>query len=122
MKFFIWRKKKYIKIQILLITMMICVGLLSGCNETSVSLTDEEKRFVGTWNGNTTIFNVIAFFPDRACSYLFDLSAIWKIKDEKLVIKAKQGEFTYDYSFSNNNDTLIITYIESGESWIYRRQ
>ena len=110
-------------IPILLIAMMmICIGFLSGCNEQSVSLSDEEKRFVGTWNGSIDIFDVLVFFPDRACCYFFDFTGIWEIKDGNLVITVKDAKYTYGYSFSNNDDILTIIDIESGNSWDYRRQ
>jgi hypothetical protein len=121
MKLLIWRKS-FVKIQIMIISIMICVGILSGCNEKSASLTDEERRFVGTWNGNISVFDVIAFFPDRACSHYSDLSGNWEIKDGKLVITVKDAEYTYDYSFSNNDDVLTIKEIASEISRVYRRQ
>lgn len=109
-------------IPILLSAMIICVSFLSGCNENSDSLTDEEKRFVGTWNGSGGVFDVLAFFSDRACLYFFDFSGIWEINDGKLVINVKDGEHTYDYSFSNNDETLTITEVGSVNSWDYIKQ
>lgn len=105
---------------ILLSIIMICVGILSGCNEEIASLKDEEKRFLGTWKASD--LDIIAFFSDRACSYFNDLSGIWEVKEGKLIIVDKDGKYVFDYSFSNNDELLTITDVESGDSLNFLRQ
>lgn len=110
------------KIPILLIALMvISVGFLSGCNEENNSLTDEESIFVGTWKGDG-LWDIIAFFSDRTCSHYLDLSGTWEIKDGKLVITEKDGLFKYDYLFTNDDNTLTLTNVVSGNPKEFIRQ
>lgn len=107
-------------ISILLILMMICVMILSGCSEEIPSLSNEEKRFIGTWKGSGV--HVMAFFPDRACSFHSDFSGYWEIKEGKLIIDLEYGELILDYEFSENDDIVTITEEASGYTGDYIRQ
>ena len=107
-------------IPILLIIMMISVTVLSGCEERNPPLSKEEKRFLGTWKGDDP--HVMAFFPDRACSFLSDFSGYWEVKDGKLVIDLKTGTVILDYIFSENDSILTITEEASGYTGDYIRQ
>ena len=105
---------------IFLIILMISVIVLSGCEERNPPLTKEEKRFLGTWKGPT--IHVIAFFPDRACSYHSDFSGYWEIKDGKLIIDLKYDSIILDYIFSENDSIVTITEKVSGYTGNYIRQ
>lgn len=107
-------------IPILLIIMMISVMVLSGCEERNPPLSKEEKRFLGTWKGPT--IHVLAFFPDRACSYHSDFSGYWEVKDGKLIIELKYDKLNLDYIFSENDSILTITEKVSGYTGDYIRQ
>jgi hypothetical protein len=94
--------------------------VLSGCNEKNAPLSKEEKRFLGTWKGSST--HVMAFFPDRACSFLSDFSGYWEIKDGKLIIELKYGKVILDYIFSEDDSIVTITEEASGYTGDYIRQ
>ena len=105
---------------LLLIIMMISVVVLSGCEEENPPLTNEEKRFLGTWKGPT--IHVMAFFPYRACSFHSDFSGYWEVKDGKLIIELKYGTVILDYIFSEDDSILTITEEASGYTGDYIRQ
>ena len=107
-------------IPIFLIIMMISVMVLSGCNEKNVPLSKEEKRFLGTWKGSG--IHVMAFFPDRACSFHSDFSAYWEIKYGKLIIELKYYKLILDYIFSEDDSIVTITEEATGFSGDYIRQ
>jgi hypothetical protein len=94
--------------------------ILSGCSEEIPSLSNEEKRFIGTWKGSGV--HVMAFFPDRACSFHSDFSGYWEIKEGKLIIDLEYGELILDYEFSENDDIVTITEEASGYTGDYIRQ
>jgi len=91
-----------------IIVILLTVGL-SGCTETN-SLSEEEKRFVGSWimQGQE---DIITFYSDGGMSGSFGGDK-YEIKDGKLVILTKiSGGYTqelYNYSFSNNDTKLIL--------------
>jgi len=105
------------KIAILLIVLMVVsVGLLSGCNELT-----RDKRFVGTWKGSGIILGIkydvgLTYLSNGTYSIGLTVlgattpeSGSWEIKDNKLVLTNDQGMKTYNYVFSNNDNSLILT-------------
>lgn len=107
-------------IPILLIVMMISVVVLSGCNEKNTPLSKEEKRFLGTWKGSG--ISVMAFFPNRACSFHSDFSGYWEIKEGKLIIEQETNKLILDYIFSEDDSIVTITEEASGYTGDYIRQ
>lgn len=108
------------KIIIIFALVIISTLFLSGCNEER-SLSDEEKRLVGTWKGPV----VIGFFSDGTCHqdyYIYHAYGVWKIKNEELEITWIDGKSTYGYELDNNDIELSI-YEEGSETpTVYRRQ
>ena len=101
----------------------MCVSILSGCNEKSVSLTAEEKRFVGTWKEISTN-STLTFFSDGTCtSYL---APNYEVKDGKLVFSTytdgNKIQIAYDYVFSDNDTILTIASVDTGETDVYTKQ
>jgi hypothetical protein len=98
---------------LVIIIIFLFVGL-SGC--TNNSLNSDSKKFVGTW--------IDSRFPDESFIFLSnnsgtwtDVSMLWEIKDGKLVITlqltSSESENIYDYTFSNNDKTLTLTYVRN---------
>lgn len=116
------------KIVILLIALMvISIGMLSGCNEsTGDILSSEEKRFVGTWKTTDPVGNNIAitFFSDRTCAGF--VYPNYEVKDEKIVfsmyVEGNKIQLIFDYSFSDNDIILTLTSVDTGKSDIYTKQ
>jgi hypothetical protein len=108
---------KLIVISIFLILIFIS---FCGCNENK--LTEEEKRFIGSWKGEFNVEEIITslnytFLSDK--TYLLHVTAqgeiiqssngTWKILDNKLVMTFEGEKVTMDYIFSNNEKTLSLT-------------
>jgi len=112
------------KVMILLIVLMaISVGILSGCTEQS-----EESKFIGTWIDNTDEINVYhedgiitVSGEDDQGNYLHG-TGTWKLENGRLFVTFKGSILTFRYSFSSNNKTLTITNIESGATYVCRKQ
>jgi len=95
------------KIILILVIMAITLGFLSGCTETK-NLSEEEKRFIGTWTANSENFQILMTFnPDRTFKQSF-IERNWEIKDGLLVLTGETDLETssYNYYFSEN-DTIL---------------
>lgn len=97
--------------------LLICVGL-SGCNEQS----SEENKFLGTWineTGETTIFHE----NGTTTSILGDLQGMgtWKLENDRLIITFGLL-LTFDYSFSNNDETLTLINMDTGLTFVNIKQ
>ncbi|UCD13315.1 MAG: hypothetical protein JSW60_07090 [Thermoplasmatales archaeon] len=101
--------------------LLLAVGL-SGCNEVTNSYPSEESRFVGTWEQREYLS--ITFFLDETCSWLGNISGKWEIKDGKLEITfVEYGDIhVYDYSFSNNDNSLTLTNVKGGGADVYNKK
>ena len=102
--------------------MLLAVGL-SGCTEQS-----EESKFIGTWIDNVGEVNVYyedgivtGSVEDDQGNYLHG-TGTWKLENGRLVVTSKGSILTYHYTFSSNNKTLTITNIESGATYVCRKQ
>jgi hypothetical protein len=111
---------------LLIILMMLCVGFLSGCNDTSNKnntndkLKPDEYAIIGTWVG---LYNpddyYFRFFSDKTYTFSASVglgasgSGTWEITDDKLNLTLISGDESvidvYDYSFSNNGKELTLT-------------
>ena len=106
--------------------LLIVVGL-SGCNENGDSsnngLTDEEKKFIGTWEGtsvflsddpevNITINVTYIFESNGNCvvesNSVEILNGNWEIINDNLAITANDDTKTGSYQFSNDYHALLI--------------
>lgn len=113
-------KKQLIIIGI--VAILICVRL-SGCltqhnneNQVSNSLNVERNKFVGTWTNTTGSVTTTWNLFSNGTSSLENFTGTWNLTDSKLVINLLSTNYlftyTFNYTFSNNNRTLIL--ISSG--------
>lgn len=98
---------------------MIFTILLSGCTEVNPTSNDENK-FVGTWKSSG---GTITFLSNGTCS-LKDIVGEWKINDGKLLLTLEEVSLSKEnfYSFSDNDNTLTLTSVQSGSSEVFIRQ
>ena len=111
-----------------MIAVLVIFIELSGCTGSN-SQSDEEKKFIGTWKTNTNelktyLGKTVTFFSDGTVSLEGMAGAVYKIKDGKLVIATEDEElqFPFDYTFSNNGNTLTLIHIDDGTPIIYTKQ
>jgi len=103
------------QIAVILIAILFIIVGLCGCNGFS----SEENKFVGTWLPTQTVsyshpmvaFSKFIFFSDGTFSTSTVISGTYEIKDGKLVLTwtAQSMIYTFDYSFSNDDNTLYLT-------------
>jgi len=105
-----------------IVALLVCVGL-SGCNEQT-GTSSEENKFLGTWKDNTG--EITAFYSDGTfTSKLWNVTGTgtWEIKDGKLKTVFIGGILLdYDYSLSNNDETLTLTNVDTGSTYVYTKQ
>jgi rhodanese-related sulfurtransferase len=66
----------------------------------------ELNKFIGIWiNASYGSELIINFSSDGTCIYVGN-SGTWDLKDDKLTI---EPDYVFDYAFSDNNRTLILT-------------
>ncbi|KYK22323.1 hypothetical protein AYK25_02675 [Thermoplasmatales archaeon SM1-50] len=104
-----------------IISILIYVGL-SGCNEHNNTINTEEDRFIGTWHSTTGSPSILEFFKDGKCIYGYN--GTWELTDGKLVINLISISLitTYNYTFSNNDKTLTLTFIENNFTEVWTKQ
>jgi hypothetical protein len=100
--------------------LLICI-VLSGCNENS-NKNDNIGKFIGEWEGTSLFLNNISnvkftFYDDNTAKqisnethphwfdYEIDEKCLYLLFQEFPEIDA----ICYNYEFSNNNNTLILT-------------
>ena len=115
-----------------IIVLLVCVGL-SGCdtNQISNSLNTEKNKFVGTWTANGATFsvalgNTVTFFSDGTASLFGGIAGNYEIKDGNLTVtmiaSSTPLQYTFSYSFSNNNTVLTVFSTVEGSSFVYTKQ
>ena len=121
------QRKNNMKKQLVIIgivTILVTVGL-SGCNQVSNTLNPEKSKFVGNWINATSPYTTIKLLSDGTCSYSSN-SGAWDLKGGKLVMDLLSGDvpftLTYNYIFSDNNETLTLTSMSGGLSRVYTKQ
>ncbi len=123
-------KKQLIIIGIIII--LLAVGL-SGCEENNLS--DEEKKFVGTWvdsesyEGRMTVSFI--FSSDKTFEMILTYaggtnrtSGTWIIVDDILglnITELNMLSAAYKYNFTNNDNTLTIV-DDSGNIGVFTKQ
>ena len=111
--------KKYMSIIISLL--ILTATLLSGCTEER-TLSDEEKKLLGTWKGTSHLHDIMSFFKDGTCSHKLDLSGVWKIEGVELTIDTETEEIVYFYKLTENNTVLILTARGTKMPYFYTKQ
>lgn len=107
-------EKKLIILGIILI--IITVGF-SGCTEKDNTDTENNvqgnNRFVGTWKDDRLSDAIFIFLSDGSGMWAGD-TMLWVANDTKLEITITSPESEikniYDYNFSNNYQTLTLTF------------
>ncbi len=115
-------KNKILNIGIL-ITIII---LFCGCIDNKGTVVDKEKgKFIGTWKTNQDL--TLIFYEDDTCRMegLFNGPGEWYLENNTIFITLKfeggKNYMSYNYSFSDDENTLILT-DSSGRAWIYHKQ
>jgi hypothetical protein len=110
-------KQQSMMIGVLII--LVCVEL-SGCTQTTNTMTPEKSRFVGTWKATTgtmtmqgNITLTINLTSDGTCT-LLGKTGSWDLKNDTLVLSVLKYREAYHYMFSDNNNTLALTSTEIG--------
>jgi len=94
--------------------LLVCIGL-SGCTDTNNSVDNNEYSFVGTWLGETIkseklVEQTITYFSNGTFSNDIFGNGTYEINNSKLVMAYYgTGNITYDYSFSDDGNTLTLT-------------
>jgi hypothetical protein len=107
-----------------IVAILVSVGL-SGCNQTSNSLTSDKDKFVGTWTINANNKEgTFVFYSNGTIITSSGSSATWEIKDALLVITGGTDTTpsTLSYKFSNGDKTVALTNLESGTTAILTKQ
>jgi len=113
----------------IVITLVLISGGLSGCNEADTVTTD---NFVGTWKISGVNYTEIYTFSSDG-SYLMtnpgtneSLQGTWELKEGKFIMRVEWEEhfadYIFDYSFSNNNTILTLTEVSTGLKRDFIRQ
>lgn len=127
-------KKKFL---IPLVTILLLIVSLCGCfqnEENSTKLSSEEKRFLGSWANSTkfqgkTITITYNFSPNKTYEVTAEsgsdkvsYSGTWKIRDDILFIAIEGRTQSGDYQFLDNDTTLILTDMNTGNNTILKKQ
>ena len=112
---------------IVIAALLLSVGL-SGCNTRFRPEINIDDRLVGAWEGEDELgYNIsINFSSDGGFITSYGERGKYEIKDEKLVMTVMTGDLkavlTYEYVFSDNNNTLSLTELGVNRTIIYTRQ
>lgn len=83
--------------------LLLIVSIFSGC-------IDEKSKFVGTWKDEQGDY--IVFKSDNTLESEEESGVekgTWKISNEELTINILGATLIFDYSFSNDDNTLTLT-------------
>ena len=119
------------KKQLLIVGMIVILltVVLSGCNENSTENNTNKEKILGAWLANITTGpnkgggGKYTFFSNGtflASSTTTEVWGIFDITDENLTMSAEGVTFTYDYTFSDNDNK--ITLIDGSWTIILTRQ
>ena len=119
---------------ILVLSAWFFIGEIGGfakfLGEESEEIANTEKsKFVGTWESQdeTTLIllgNTVTFFSDGRVGLQGSMPnyETFQIENEKLIISLSGIQYTFDYLFSNDDNTLSLRNIKDGTTGIYIRQ
>jgi len=116
---------KHLLIAVTTSFILLAVVGLSGCDELTGSTTlTEENKLVGTWLTDD-YYDTLTLYSNGKCMK-FTHEGTWKLENGKLVLVYAIGKNTlrqiFDYSFSNENNTLTVTNIETDYTLVYTRK
>jgi hypothetical protein len=116
-------KKKLVLIFVLIV---IAVGFLNGCTETSNNIPTEESRFIGTWKSeeNPLIIPVTLILYSEGTSLMGGLNSTWELKEGQLVITLTDNELvsSFDYYFTEDDTVLHLQLFGNDVYDIYLKQ
>jgi hypothetical protein len=108
--------------------MIILVGFsficysLSGCEQAAVK--SNVNSLVGTWVTDS-IYDTLRLDSDGRCMK-FTYEGTWSIEEDRLTlvytVHSRPYTYAYDYYFSDFNNTLTLTSVDSGYSITYTRR
>ena len=109
-------KKKVLLVVAFIVAVIIIVGLILFF----VIFQNDESKFVGTWSSSSE-YSVIKFHSDGTCIIPDGTSGTWELKDGNffLDIYGISGEF--EYSFSNNDETLTLIHVFTGQKTVFTK-
>jgi len=107
-----------IKRVLLIILIVIIIGFLIGCTETKNNISNEESRFVGTWNSeeDPAIIPIKLILNSDGTSAVNGMKSIWELKNGQLIVTIIEIELvsTFDYYFTEN-DTILHLRLEGND-------
>lgn len=101
---------------IVIIILLLAVGL-SGCNENNTNeINTNKEKILGAWLANVTSgpgkgsTGIYTFFSNGSFLASSDNNTwgTFGITDEKLTMSAESTRFTYDYTFSDNDNKVTL--------------
>lgn len=111
-----------------IVAILVTVGL-SGCDQVINPSNSEMDKFVGSWRSTLPEYNAwLTTFYSNGTVLSSDntetLNGTWDVTDGKITIKMSDDEdpITYTYSFSEDNYTLTLVSVSSGESSVFSKQ
>ena len=97
-----------------IVILFITVITLSGCTSSTSDI--DKNKFIGTWKKQDTTQTITFLSNGTVPNYIPSITGNWEIKDKKLVITISITDVTfdivYDFSFSNNDNTLSLILIQ----------
>ena len=111
-----------------IVAILVTVGL-SGCNQVSNSLNPESRRFIGTWEPESSAMMFIGGFIFESDGTLFAFgqkAGTWAVKNNRLELymtgPGGSGTVVYNYVFSDNDTTLTLTPVGFTYGTIYHKK
>ncbi len=109
-----------------IVTLLLTIEL-SGCSDNNnVSSNENKEKILGRWTAtilNTNITAIMNFFTNGSFYETINgsVTIIWGIyiiTGKTIALKYGEIIHTVEYSFSNNDDTLTLIEISSGETYL----
>lgn len=108
--------------KLVIIGVFLILILLTGCIDESSN--KEIDKFLGKWKTDQDL--VLIFFENGTCRIEGTLNGpgVWEIENDTIFITLRftggKNYMSYNYSFSNDGETLTLT--DSGyRSWVYNK-
>jgi hypothetical protein len=117
-----YMSKKQKAVILAMLALLIATIVFSGC-------ITEKDRFIGTWKSTkpeNSAWSINYFSNGTILSSdgITNRKGSWEVNDGKitLIMSDDQTALTYDYSFSENDETLTITPVADGFPAVYIKQ
>ena len=127
------------KVFILLAVVLLCALILSYMffignlgdfaqligQESSNALGDEYSTFIGLWEiseGDSPLgySDTLRLSLDKMCN-VGGLTGVWDVEGGILVLDLEENILSFEYAFSNDDQTLTLIDFENGEIYTYER-